>query len=77
MSNNGVGVDMSLEVVTVPVSDVDRAKSFYESLGWRLDIDLVISDDIRNSAVHPTPLAVLDPRGQGPHARWNRDPSNG
>jgi len=40
-------VDMKLEVVTVPVSDVDRAKSFYESLGWRLDIDLVVSDDIR------------------------------
>jgi catechol 2,3-dioxygenase-like lactoylglutathione lyase family enzyme len=33
-------VDMKLEVVTVPVSDVDRAKSFYESLGWRLDADL-------------------------------------
>jgi catechol 2,3-dioxygenase-like lactoylglutathione lyase family enzyme len=40
-------VDMKLEVVTVPVSDVDRAKDFYESLGWRLDIDLVVSDDIR------------------------------
>lgn len=34
----GVGqVDMKLEVVTIPVSDVDRAKQFYESLGWRLD----------------------------------------
>jgi catechol 2,3-dioxygenase-like lactoylglutathione lyase family enzyme len=33
-------------VVTVPVSDVDRARRFYESLGWRLDIDLVVSDDI-------------------------------
>jgi catechol 2,3-dioxygenase-like lactoylglutathione lyase family enzyme len=41
------GFDMKLEVVTVPVSDIDRAKSFYESLGWRLDIDLVVSDDIR------------------------------
>jgi catechol 2,3-dioxygenase-like lactoylglutathione lyase family enzyme len=30
-------VDMKLEVVTVPVSDVDRAKEFYASLGWRLD----------------------------------------
>jgi predicted enzyme related to lactoylglutathione lyase len=34
-------IDMALEVVTVPVSDVDRAKRFYESLGWRLDIDQV------------------------------------
>jgi catechol 2,3-dioxygenase-like lactoylglutathione lyase family enzyme len=33
-------IDMKLEVVTVPVSDVDRAKSFYERLGWREDIDL-------------------------------------
>jgi predicted lactoylglutathione lyase len=30
---------MSLEVVLVPVSDVDRAKRFYEALGWRMDID--------------------------------------
>src|SRR5215471_6805700 len=30
-------IDMKLEVVTLPVSDVDRAKSFYQSLGWRLD----------------------------------------
>jgi catechol 2,3-dioxygenase-like lactoylglutathione lyase family enzyme len=39
--------DMKLEVVTLPVSDVDRAKSFYQSLGWRFDIDLVVSDDFR------------------------------
>jgi catechol 2,3-dioxygenase-like lactoylglutathione lyase family enzyme len=30
-------VDMKLEVITIPVSDVDRAKEFYEGLGWRLD----------------------------------------
>jgi catechol 2,3-dioxygenase-like lactoylglutathione lyase family enzyme len=30
-------VEMKLEVITIPVSDVDRAKEFYESLGWRLD----------------------------------------
>jgi catechol 2,3-dioxygenase-like lactoylglutathione lyase family enzyme len=39
-----LGVDMGLEVVTLPVSDVDRAKRFYQSLGWRLDIDLVLGD---------------------------------
>jgi catechol 2,3-dioxygenase-like lactoylglutathione lyase family enzyme len=38
-------VDFKLEVVTLPVSDVDRAKSFYESLGWRLDADLGGGDD--------------------------------
>jgi catechol 2,3-dioxygenase-like lactoylglutathione lyase family enzyme len=32
-------VDMKLEVVAIPVSDVDRAKEFYGSLGWRLDAD--------------------------------------
>ena len=40
-------IDMKLEVVTVPVSDVDRAKAFYQSLGWRLDIDLDVSDEVR------------------------------
>jgi len=46
-------VDMNLEVVTLPVSDVDRAKSFYESLGWRMDIDLVVSDDVRTVQLTP------------------------
>ncbi len=32
-------VDLKLEVVVIPVSDVDRAKAFYASLGWRLDAD--------------------------------------
>jgi catechol 2,3-dioxygenase-like lactoylglutathione lyase family enzyme len=48
-----LGVDMKLEVVTLPVADVDRAKSFYQSLGWRLDGDFDFSDDIR--AVQLTP----------------------
>ena len=35
-------VDLKLEVVAVPVADVDRAKRFYgETLGWRLDGDFV------------------------------------
>ena len=46
-------VDMGLEVVTLPVADVDRAKAFYQSLGWRLDIDLVISDEVRNVQFTP------------------------
>src|SRR3954452_4905459 len=37
-------IDMGLEVVTVPVSDVDRALRFYQSLGWRLDIDIDLGD---------------------------------
>jgi catechol 2,3-dioxygenase-like lactoylglutathione lyase family enzyme len=46
-------IDMKLEVVTLPVSDVDRAKRFYESLGWRMDIDLVVSDDFRQVQMTP------------------------
>ena len=38
---------MKLEVVTLPVADVDRSKAFYQSLGWRLDADLAIGDDGR------------------------------
>jgi catechol 2,3-dioxygenase-like lactoylglutathione lyase family enzyme len=41
----GVGTaDLKLEVVVIPVSDVDRAKRFYENLGWRLDADFVNGD---------------------------------
>ncbi len=40
-------MDMKLEVLVLPVSDVDRAKAFYERLGFRLDIDYVGSDTYR------------------------------
>ena len=40
-------VDMKLEVVVIPVSDVDRAKRFYGGLGWRLDADFAAGDDFR------------------------------
>ena len=39
--------DMRVEVVVLPVSDVDRAKAFYGSLGWRLDADVTRGDDFR------------------------------
>jgi len=39
--------DMKLEIVVIPVSDVDRAKRFYGELGWRLDIDFKAGDDYR------------------------------
>ncbi len=45
---------MKLEVVTLPVSDVDRAKRFYQSLGWRTDADLVLGDDVRVVQLTPT-----------------------
>jgi catechol 2,3-dioxygenase-like lactoylglutathione lyase family enzyme len=49
--------EMRLEVVVVPVSDVDRAKRFYESLGWRLDADLPVDDGYR--------VVQLTPPGSG------------
>src|SRR5271166_411641 len=41
------GVDMKLEVVVIPVLDVDRAERFYSSLGWRLDADFAAGEDFR------------------------------
>jgi catechol 2,3-dioxygenase-like lactoylglutathione lyase family enzyme len=40
-------VDMKLEVVMIGVSDIDRAKAFYENLGWRFDGDITAGDDFR------------------------------
>ena len=48
-------MDMKLEVVVVPVADVDRAKDFYQGMGWRLDIDVSGGYDFR--AVQLTPPA--------------------
>ena len=48
------GVDMKLEVVVIPVSDVDRAKRFYGTLGWRLDADFG-SDDGYYRVIQFTP----------------------
>src|SRR5262245_39341078 len=46
-------VDLKLEAIPIPVSDVDRAKAFYGSLGWTLDADFMIGKDFR--AVQLTP----------------------
>jgi catechol 2,3-dioxygenase-like lactoylglutathione lyase family enzyme len=40
-------VDTKLEVIVIPVSDVDRAKEFYGRLGWRLDADRAVGDSFR------------------------------
>jgi catechol 2,3-dioxygenase-like lactoylglutathione lyase family enzyme len=45
--NSATRVDMKLEVVVLPVSDVDRAKEFYTKLGWRLDADFPGADNFR------------------------------
>jgi catechol 2,3-dioxygenase-like lactoylglutathione lyase family enzyme len=46
-SSSARTVDMKLEIVVIPVSDVDRAKRFYGGLGWRLDADFAAGDDYR------------------------------
>jgi catechol 2,3-dioxygenase-like lactoylglutathione lyase family enzyme len=40
-------IDMKLEIAVIPVSDVDRAKAFYASLGWRLDADFAAGNEFR------------------------------
>ena len=47
------GVPMKFEVTTLPVADVDRAKDFYQRLGWRLDIDFKPSPDTRGVQFTP------------------------
>jgi catechol 2,3-dioxygenase-like lactoylglutathione lyase family enzyme len=46
-------VDMRLEVVVIPVADVERAKRFYSDLGWRLDGDFVVGDGFRGIQFTP------------------------
>ncbi|MFE4957136.1 VOC family protein [Streptomyces sp. NPDC056653] len=46
-------MDLKLEMIVLPVSDIDRTKAFYEAVGFRLDVDYTASDDFR--AVHFTP----------------------
>jgi len=50
-------VNLNLEVVILPVSDVDRAKQFYKGLGWREDADIVAGEDFR--------IVQLTPPGSG------------
>ncbi|MFG2352282.1 VOC family protein [Streptomyces sp. NPDC048521] len=50
-------MDMRLEVVVIPVADVDRSKDFYKALGWRLDADFSAGDGFR--------VVQLTPPGSG------------
>src|SRR6478672_12207556 len=58
-------IDMKLEVVTLPVSDIDRAKRFYQSLGWRLDADIAVGDAFRVVQLTPTHSACSIAFGRG------------
>ncbi|MET0166582.1 MAG: VOC family protein [Vicinamibacterales bacterium] len=58
-------VDLKLEVVVIPVADVDRAKRFYEGLGWRLDADFANGDDWHLVQLTPpgSPCSVMFGKG--------------
>ena len=58
-------VETKLEVVIIPVSDVDRAKAFYGSLGWRLDADFTNGDDWRALQMTPpgSPCSIIFGKG--------------
>jgi catechol 2,3-dioxygenase-like lactoylglutathione lyase family enzyme len=59
------GMPMRLEVVVLPVADVDRAKAFYAGLGWRLDADLHVAADYRVIQFTPPASAASVIFGQG------------
>lgn len=59
-------MDFKLELVSVPVSDVDRAKSFYaDQVGFVVDIDRVVSDELRFVQLTPPGSACSIPIGTG------------
>jgi catechol 2,3-dioxygenase-like lactoylglutathione lyase family enzyme len=57
--------EVRLEVVTVPISDIDRAKAFYEKLGWRFDIDLEPAEGVRIVQFTPPGSGCSIAFGQG------------
>ena len=69
-SRNPATFDMKFEVAIIPVSDVDRAKRFYEGLGWRLDADFVRSDGSRAVQLTPPGSPSSIQLGSGPAARF-------
>jgi catechol 2,3-dioxygenase-like lactoylglutathione lyase family enzyme len=52
-TSKATAVDLKLEIVVIPVSDVERAKQFYAKLGWRLDADYASGDDYRVTQFTP------------------------
>lgn len=62
--------DLKLEVVAIPVADVDRAKAFYGGLGWRLDADFVVGDTFRGVQFTPpgSPASIHFGKGITPAA---------
>ena len=65
-TRNTPPVDLKLEVVAIPVADIDRAKAFYAKLGWTVDADFMVGKDFRAVQLTPpgSPSSIhLDPTG--------------
>jgi catechol 2,3-dioxygenase-like lactoylglutathione lyase family enzyme len=58
-------MDMRIELIAVPVTDVDRARDFYASLGWNVDHDQVVDENIRFVQVTPPGSACSIAFGKG------------
>jgi catechol 2,3-dioxygenase-like lactoylglutathione lyase family enzyme len=72
-ATNGSGpatVALRFEVTVLPVADDDRAKAFYEGLGWRLDADVPVGEDFRIIQLTPpgSPASIQFGRGTTPAA---------
>ena len=58
-------MDMRIELITLPVSDVDRARDFYAGIGWNVDHDQVVSPELRFVQITPPGSACSIAFGQG------------
>jgi catechol 2,3-dioxygenase-like lactoylglutathione lyase family enzyme len=65
---------MKLEVVIIPVSDVDRAKRFYGGFGWRLDADFATGDEWRVVQLTPPGSQCVNGAEWGAEWRSKREP---
>jgi catechol 2,3-dioxygenase-like lactoylglutathione lyase family enzyme len=64
-------VPLRIEVVVIPVADVDRAKSFYQGLGWRLDADVAGGDGGLGGGFYPGTNGRAYERVAAPHDWWD------
>jgi len=58
-------VDMRIELIFVPVSDIDRARDFYANIGWNVDFDQSPTDEIRFVQITPPGSACSIAFGRG------------
>jgi len=64
-ASEGIHMDWKLELVAIPVTDVDRAKAFYEKIGFEADHDHTVSDDVRFVQLTPPGSACSIALGKG------------